>query len=96
MVLLHLVHPLLHWDPGAKAAGTAGVGIGMLANATKDYSIAIGGESSSTADNSIAIGRKSSVSENDGIAIGTDLTQVQLNRLLLVMVLVLQLLMVLQ
>ncbi len=55
----------------AKAAGTAGVGIGMLANATKDYSIAVGGESSSTADNSIAIGRKSSVSENDGIAIGT-------------------------
>ena len=43
----------------------------MLANATKDYSIAIGGQSSSTADNGIAIGRNSSVSENNGCLLYT-------------------------
>ena len=82
MVLLHLVHPSTALGNGTKVGGTAGVGIGMLANATKDYGIAIGGQSSSTADNGIAIGE---IAQYQRIMV-----------LLSVMVLVLQLLMVLQ
>ena len=73
-----------------------GVGIGMLANATKIMVLLFGGEALPLQITVLLLVEKAQYQRMMVLLSVLDLTQVQLNRLLLVMVLVLQLLMVLQ